>query len=878
MDRVIEMLNKYVDTCATCFSFITGRCGYVDESVNHRMVGEDEYFMMDEDERNAYSTQISHQPCQEQIIEPVLLKNIAECLNDADIYLTEDWLVTTISKLYAVKTKVEQKDDLFRNRFVGPIHNAIEAILAKIDMVFLQEHIEIREFVEMAGLDYDRYSCMSKICPLPFIKRYEKKAKPFADEGEPQLPPVPELEYLDTKPSKGQNKSQEKANADLPQKYHLEIPKNISAVDELILRFGGWDGSHPITALLIKAGYGQFVWGDMWEIEGISQEQWADVHSEEWKRFEYTRFDELREEMSAEIKKRVGDELELKKYICGLITPFDRYQYYGHIMTDIREIIEARAFIDCFSEQFFRSSDEYIPIWKKMVEGMREKYPDEDFSEDDYLVALYKEADNMLKGSTPDSEHPEAVAYDIRRELPEKFAGMIAGCLLENGAKKEYMDYQDMCGVDLVPHLTSTEVAMAMNWTEGLVFSYNPKRVVESGCELCQTNEVDNYDRESTDAILAGRPATEHFLSLYCNNTIAKYLWAITGLLGFEPDFSIRNWNYDEIHSEEDLKMYQEDFVFPQFKRFKELVSEISRKIKELKSDSVELDNYVFSLLRPLASICEYIYPVPSDWRHRRGAKAIVLFATARQYDIDEFGNMWREVADCVSRNPGQHSTSTSTLPEIFYKSYQDCADGIRIPINDGDAAKVSGIIDSLNIYASIIEGALLKNGVKTDLIYYQESSGIIAAPVLEDWMIANHLGWTEAQVETYFKKYKHRRSMPNDNDNQSEASTDKGTTGVSFGDIEMVPEEFRSPKAIKIWEKAFEKGFIDANFKFIGKRTELAMFAANLSHALFGTNNWIAIQRWNDYKYYAKTYGEISGKTIDQQTKRIQEIIELFE
>lgn len=528
MDRVIEMLNKYVDTCATCSSFLMGYCGYLDESISREMAGEDEYYMMDEDARNVYITQLHHQPCDNQINEPTLLKNISDALNGAEVYLTEDWLVNCISKLYAVKTKVDGKDELFRSKFSGPVQNAIKAIIAKIDLDFLQDHIEIREFVEMAGLDYDRYTCLSKICPLPFIKRYEKKAKPLEEDDEPQLPPFLLSDDQRPKPQDAHKEEPSKSQGGRPSKFHLEIPKRISAVDELILRFGGWNGSHPITALLIKAGYGNYVWGDMWEVEGVTQEEWSSLHSEEWDRYKFTRYDELRDEMSAEIKKRIGDELELKKYICGLITPFDRYQYYGHIMTDIKEILEARAFIDCFSEQYFLSSDDYIPLWKAMVGRVRETFDDNDFDEDKYLVALFKESDNMLKGTFSETESPEAVAFAERKELPEKFAGMIAGCLLENGAEKEYMDYQDMCGVDLVPNLTSSEVAIAMNWTEGLVFSYNPKRIVESGCPICHANEAEDYDRESTSAILAGRPATEHFLSLLAHKTVEKYLWAIT--------------------------------------------------------------------------------------------------------------------------------------------------------------------------------------------------------------------------------------------------------------------------------------------------------------------------------------------------------------
>lgn len=264
------------------------------------------------------------------------------------------------------------------------------------------------------------------------------------------------------------------------QKYHLAIPKGISALEEVKLRFAGQDAKAPITAFLVKAGYETFVVCPNEDYDTMDHKAWAELHSEEWDRYLFERWDELRDEISSAIKARVKDKLELKKYVCGLITPFDYYGYYDRFRFDWNTFAEPFTILGYFTNSLFDSSDEFLKVWQAAVSELHAEDENEHYTYEQYenrLCELYNEKDKVPHKET-DSREWEA--FENRIDFPAKYCGLIAGCLLENGAPLEYMDYQEMCGVDLVEQLETLDISRAMNWTEDLVLSYSPKRVVRS--------------------------------------------------------------------------------------------------------------------------------------------------------------------------------------------------------------------------------------------------------------------------------------------------------------------------------------------------------------------------------------------------------------
>lgn len=899
MEHVIEILNNYVDCCATCENFLLRRCGYVDKTVSSRMVGEDEYYMMSPEDIQIYGTQLTHQPCRKQVNEPTIIKQVVEAIKKAEINLSEDWVLELLSRLFEVKTKVEQNNDTFKGTFLSTVNDAILAIIARVDLIFLQNRCDIKELVEMAGFGYDRSISLTKICPKLIIERYVSKTVTF--QGNNLISQTTSEKFGEEYTDSASLTTQKEATPDMSCKSHsnFNIPDGTSATDEFIARFSGWPGKNPITVLLIKAGYTNYVWGDMWDVEGITEEKWAEIHAEDWKRYQFNRWAELRADISREIKKRVNDELELKKYVCGLITPFERFEYFAWIKTDVREIVEAQLFIDSFPDAFFFSSDAFIPVWKSVVEAVRKKDKKKKLSIEKYQTAISKRLDEVLKNLSPESEEPEPEAFLKRREVQYDFPGLIEGCLLENGAHLEYLDYQEMCGVVLIDKLDAFTVAHAMGWTEDLVYSYNPKRVSKTIVCTADEEEGEKEKDELDPTILKAKTAAEHFIAIYSSDYLANYIEATIAYLGFDPTMSIRKVDHMLSWYEPRMKEYHDGFKLPEYDRWEELTVEITEKVKELKNDDCELTNYIFSLLSPLENFCSYLYPNKNDFLKERGAFALRMFADEGTYSLEEFKKKWRLAEDYVKTLPEYKNCSSEEFDEMVELAFREPTNiglaedkdteeaamklldtslsHLDLPIVGGDVSVVSSIINNMQCYAIIIEAALLSAGIKQDLFYYQSASGVNLCTKLNPSLIAFRMEWTIGQTETYIKKYNHRIEIPEGLFGFFNRVEKKKETSVSFGDISILPEEFRTERAIEIWEKAYDANLIDKNFNFIGKKVELAMFAAKLSFALFGKIDWIAIQKWNNYKYYAKTYGEISGKSNNQQSKRIKLIMDLF-
>lgn len=286
---------------------------------------------------------------------------------------------------------------------------------------------------------------------------------------------------------------------DEPHNFKSTLPADISAVEEVKMRFSGKAAHYPISALLIKAGYSLYTVWVPEELESNYYEEWADEHSEEWDRYMFDRWEDLREEISSGIKARVKDSLSLKKYVCGLLTPFDYYGYYDRFRFDTKEFAEPLELVSCFVESAIFSSKEFVKSWKEMVIKLHQDDETENYSFDDYRLELWKRSGNMKPDNRDYPESEDWEAFYNRESFPSKYCGLIEGCLLENGAPLELMDYQDMCGVGLVDKVESDDIIHIMGWTEELLYSYNPKRVEHS--EHCFPIQKKNSDASQTGAL-----------------------------------------------------------------------------------------------------------------------------------------------------------------------------------------------------------------------------------------------------------------------------------------------------------------------------------------------------------------------------------------
>lgn len=294
------------------------------------------------------------------------------------------------------------------------------------------------------------------------------------------------------------------------EKYRFEVPEGISAIDEIILRFCGldsmkrvanlsnpvWEGLFPISCLLIKAGYSQYAVQTDLPVnlqllhdiiikrkyptikrkgptikDPISEKnEWADIHSEDWRRYHFDRWEDFKKEISEEIKRCKNDDIQLRSFIYKLLLPFRDFYFYNEIHFNNREKSshEAIILVSEYSNQSHFSIDEFIPLWKTAVEKANE-----DFNPliEDSLIIYEKALRDYIKEEMfkewRSEESEVAKAYYYRSEIfPTQYASCIAGCLLTNHTQHNYMDYQNECDVHLVDELSVADVAMSIDWPQ----------------------------------------------------------------------------------------------------------------------------------------------------------------------------------------------------------------------------------------------------------------------------------------------------------------------------------------------------------------------------------------------------------------------------
>ena len=617
MDNTLLEIKKYIDTCQNCALYQHGKCGFIFQNRHDfpegKCLSEEQYYMMDDYERKMYSTQWDHTPCEDQLSEISFLNHIDDMLENADCYFTGTSLTRFAAKCYKLQQKVDGDDFMFYLTFGSVVTKAIARCIAYVDYESLMHNENIIRFIKGAGLEYTRknglYTIFQESLAIPLIEKAMIVDVTGCSSSRNSAKYNPETEDVDDVETSIEPSSIDDIpdfdsddNFSSPDIEEPDIDvRNMTAVEEFIYRYGGHDGRRPLTVLLVKAGYVDYTFGVNCEELGITPEEWAQRYSHDWKRYEFNKWDEMKDEICYEIKKRITNDLELKKYICELLTPFDRFEYYARVRYDVKEMVEAEMLIYKYSQSFFTSSELFLSAWKRAIEMVRDRDSVENLPIDDYRKIISEYIDDELDSIDCMQPCPEAIAFNDRLEVPYRYAHLIAGCLLAEGARLEYLDYQEMCGVDFVDEISAFSVAHEMGWTEELVLSYNPKRIKFSPC-----------------------------------------------------------------------------------------------------------------------------------------------------------------ISECINEEQSQ----------------------------DNAVAKV----------------------------------------------------------------------------------------GVHFGDISKLPKMFQSSEAIVIWEKTYSHNFIDSNFRFKGKKQELSLFAAKFSLLLFGKIDWISMQEWNNYKYYAKTYGEVSAKPDNTLSPRLKEIIKMFE
>ncbi len=91
------------------------------------------------------------------------------------------------------------------------------------------------------------------------------------------------------------------------------------------------------------------------------------------------------------------------------------------------------------------------------------------------------------------------------------------------------------------------------------------------------------------------------------------------------------------------------------------------------------------------------------------------------------------------------------------------------------------------------------------------------------------------------------------------------------------IPQPLWTDESKPHWKWALENHFVTRDYTFRGTKREMTLFAACLSMVIFGRISWIEFQKWGNYKYYAKTYSEISSQSGKSYPERMMTIFKHF-
>jgi hypothetical protein len=608
----------------------------------------------------------------------------------------------------------------------------------------------------------------------------------------------------------------------------------------------------------------------------------------------------LDEEIITSLEEKAHNEKALEKYICALLMrlrSLGEYFYPGedapadHFFSDaILCLIRDRSYLDHKLPDLFEKRLRY-DVEHDPYGGIEPKKWDAVFEE--RKKRTYYERQQVLRG---DAFH---IIYFLYQSLTH-IAAVIQSVLMVNAEKRDLFYYQQLCDATIADRLSIDDISFARQWTKKYTRSISANYRIDepeaSQISIRETPHNSVHENESTR--LNDTPkdedltAFERYLDVLYN--VPDYLDAILIYLGVRPNYAFHHIELDRPEIQDfiakNMDSYQDRFSLWYSG---DLEKEVFLKVKELKHSEEELDDYIYSLLNSLQFISRYFYPDEDNDLLKKGSIALKLLELTPCSSSEDFRKRWidaenkantryDEFPDPINLERISEEFDDSDAEPTFNEEFADdapekyfgtCIHGIYI----------WNISRSLSTFAAIVEAALLRNGIKNDLFYYQETCGVTVADQLTPGEISVYFDGTEKQAQTLIEKYGHRGSMcqaSNDAENTKEKKGPPAKASiarVSFGDLSELPEEFRTCKAAGIWEKAYKAEFIDEHFKFKGTKVELGFFAGLLSRHLFNKIDWKTIAKWNPYEHYATKFNLNSGKAVTDLPPNLRKIQDIF-
>ena len=264
---------------------------------------------------------------------------------------------------------------------------------------------------------------------------------------------------------------------------------------EFVRIVGGDDALNAIYATFYRAG--KFELSRLIMSDDEARELYEDIYIDETKT-KFSDWGELRDEISNGIRACGNNPVQLKRYVCSLMTPLDDVaDYFDFDLSLDKNSRLAGLLLNKVAGMQLPSIKE-IESWQEEAEMKADEYEenirhqrylecdDEDAEEDDDRFGLttdeYEEVYEKyhkaaIKRYEDEWKRPEYILLSKVRFGLRNLAYIIEGALLENGCQSNLFDYEKECGVVLVRKVELYDLVNAMGWTATLAKTYLPETI-----------------------------------------------------------------------------------------------------------------------------------------------------------------------------------------------------------------------------------------------------------------------------------------------------------------------------------------------------------------------------------------------------------------
>ena len=366
-------------------------------------------------------------------------------------------------------------------------------------------------------------------------------------------------------------------------------------------------------------------------------------------------------------------------------------------------------------------------------------------------------------------------------------------------------------------------------------------------------------ERELADT---GMQVLDEYIYLYGDDKCSSYLGGVLARVGIMSPLI----NFLE---QKDLQWvadnYNRDYQFPIMKRTDELRDLIVNEIGVRKNDSFNLEKYIFSLFRIIEKTAKVLFSCMPEDNNRAEINAFLRCLQRSQIsDFELFRGLWLcckdKATEILKGDVPEGITYMGLVEHLFMYNIKNHSDGNI----SHEGQNISVIALMYDLFIAIIESALLENGIKHDIFYYQENFGIRLTDGISDYLISATNGWPIKTVRTFASKLGHRITYSTQDKIES---IEKYTFDKTiFGDIEDIDGQsndfdsdvnagkckhaakmLNTPIANKIYSALKRKGYTQEKPSgadmWVKSKELYAYFCCKITDVLVGSDHQIEIK-----------------------------------